>query len=88
MNAPPKKKETLGAVQGAEGLEENTENDTIVIGADAERKTVATLQARLALRGVTLQRLPSGDYLAHAWNYSKTLPDVQGIEAFAERVGA
>ncbi len=51
-------------------------------------KRQATLQARLALRAVVLQRLPGGEYLAHSRGAFTTLADLQAVEQFAGKVGA
>ena len=85
MNAP---QTSEGPLAGGPIAEQNTGNIAIVGDAEAERKRWATLQARLALRGVSLKRLPGGDYLVCSWNLSKPLSDVQAVEAFAEKVGA
>lgn len=70
----------------AQGFQDNQHHDSA--GTDDERKAAATLQARLALRGVVLQRLPGGVYLAHSRSAFTTLADLQAVEQFARRVGA
>jgi hypothetical protein len=51
-------------------------------------KRFATLQARLALRGVTLQVLPGGGFAVGSWNMHKVLDDLAEVESFAQQVGA
>lgn len=56
--------------------------------ADTRRKRIATLTARLALKGHLLEELPGGGFVAGRWGQTRPLPDLQAVEAFARQVGA
>ncbi len=51
-------------------------------------KVYATLQARAALAGFELVRMPGGDYVIGRWGMVCALSDVAQIDAFLKRVGA
>ena len=51
-------------------------------------KAFSTLRARLAIRGVALQQLPSGPYFVRTWDMGRSLPELQAVMTFAEKVGA
>lgn len=51
-------------------------------------KTFATLQARAALRGYSLQALADDTFLVHRWNLARALPDLRAVRDFLEQVGA
>lgn len=51
-------------------------------------KVYATLQARAALAGFELVRMPGGDYVIGRWGMVRAFPDVAQIEAFLRQVGA
>lgn len=54
-------------------------------------KRFRTLQARLALVGWTLTEPAAscgGAYVAGRWGMSRTLADLEAVEAFAQQVGA
>jgi hypothetical protein len=51
-------------------------------------KPLATLQARLAIRGFALQVLPGGGFAVSSWNLHKVLDDFAAVESFAQQVGA
>jgi hypothetical protein len=57
----------------------------------AADKRFANARAELALRGFTLQVVSGADrraeYEVGRWGASKTLPDMDAVEAFARRVG-
>ena len=50
-------------------------------------KQFATLAAKAAMRGITLQRLAGGGYFLTRWNLCKELPDLAGAEALLARMG-
>ena len=50
-------------------------------------KQFATLAAKAAMRGITLQRLAGGGYLLTRWNLCKELPDLAGAEALLAGMG-
>ena len=53
-----------------------------------EVKQLATLQARAALAGWELARMPGGDFVIGRWGMVKALPDAAAVEAFLVQVGA
>jgi len=58
-------------------------------GADfAEVKRLATVTARLALAGFSLESLSAGGFLVFRWNLSKVLPDLLAVEQFYKRVAS
>jgi 3-oxoacyl-(acyl-carrier-protein) synthase len=62
---------------------------TIEHHADADQrlaKTIATLRARLALRGLQLSDLAGGAWLVHAHNTSTTCADLREVQALVEQV--
>lgn len=52
------------------------------------RKRLATLRARLALRGYELRDRPAGGHVVVRWLMSRELPSLEAVEAFAGQVGA
>ena len=55
---------------------------------DAERKVFATLQARLALCGIPIERLADGSFIVAALFGPVALRDLAAVEAFARELGA
>jgi hypothetical protein len=56
--------------------------------SEPEHKALATLSARLALAGYTLQQLPDGNYLAGRWGYTThPLETSDAVRAFAKAAG-
>lgn len=53
-----------------------------------QAKTYATLQARAALAGFQLVRMPDGDYVVGRWGMVRALPDAAAVRAFLQQVGA
>ena len=53
---------------------------------DADRKAFATLQARLALCGVPLERLADGSFVAAGLFGPVTLRDLAAVEAYAREL--
>lgn len=51
-------------------------------------KAYATLQARAALAGFELVRMPGGDYVVGRWGMVRALSDAAQLEAFLRQVGA
>ena len=58
------------------------------VEADVERKALASLTARLALRAIELVRLTGGGYLALSRGAYTALDDPHAVEKFVRRVGA
>lgn len=58
--------------------------------AEAHRKRLDTLRAKLCLRGFELRETPSGAWLIVKWNLTREIsgPGLEGVEAFAASVGA
>ena len=78
--------------QAVQGGKENGQGDGIGAAADAQitpttQKADATLQARAALAGFELVKLPDG-YVISRWGESKHLADPAAVHAFLVRVGA
>lgn len=57
-----------------------------VAAMSTDAKVFATLAARLALKGFSLQRLDSGSYVIARWDRSINLATIEGVQAFADRV--
>jgi hypothetical protein len=56
--------------------------------AQAKRKTVATMQAHLALAGFELVQLADGTFIISRWGLaSKPLGDIEAVQSFARMVG-
>lgn len=51
-------------------------------------KVFATQQARAALAGYQLVRLPAGDYIIERWSMTRALCDAAAVAAFLRQVGA
>lgn len=51
-------------------------------------KAVATLRARLALRGYELHQLEGGSWIVRRWGLSVPLDTLSAVERFAESAGA
>jgi hypothetical protein len=66
---------------------DRTESTAIVGQPDAERKEVATLAARLALRKFSLHELACGGYLIARWDRTVHCSDLQAVAAFLRRIG-
>ena len=64
----------------------NEHPNSAASGADC--KAFSTLRARLAIRGVALQQLPSGGYFVRSWGVGRVLADLPAVATFAEKVGA
>jgi predicted dinucleotide-binding enzyme len=77
---------TVTAVAPHENKHES--NAAIFVAADSDRKHVATLTARLALRSIELRPLPSGGFVVACRGAFTTLDDLAAVEDFARRVGA
>jgi hypothetical protein len=77
--------DTVGTNDRALGETDSSVN--VVDGFDVD-KTFATQRARLALRGISLQQLSTGEYLAHSWSMHRTLADASRVEDFCRLVGA
>ena len=77
------------AVQGLTLQEDTKQTDTVDCARDdATRKRLATLTARLALRGFALRQPPHGGFIVDRWDLARELVDLDAVAAFAERVGA
>ena len=58
-------------------------------GADsANVKRLATVTARLALAGFSLEPLAAGGFLVFRWNLSQVLPDLPAVEQFYKGVAS
>ena len=56
---------------------------------EAQRvKRIATVRARLALKGYRLDQAVTGAWIISKWNLSRQVSDVDAVEAFALTVGA
>ncbi|EWS53171.1 hypothetical protein X551_04045 [Methylibium sp. T29] len=53
-----------------------------------QAKTYATLQARAALAGFELVRMPGGDFVVGRWGMVRALTGADAVEAFLQQVGA
>lgn len=64
----------------------------VAVAADADRKTLATLQARAALAGWTLASFTEPDggtsYSLSKWGRPLTLPSLAAVALHLRRVGA
>ena len=74
------------------GAQENTQADSEARAArDQTDKAIRTLQARAALSGYALHLIDSGSagptFMVSRWNLSRTLLDVQSVEAFLSQAG-
>lgn len=55
---------------------------------ELQRKVFSTVQARLALRSFVVHQLGDGGFLVCKWNLTRSVPDLQALQRFAEAVGA
>jgi hypothetical protein len=69
------------------GTDDASINDDATERKTAADKATATLQARAALAGFELVKLPDG-YVISRWGESKHLADPAAVHAFLVRVGA
>jgi hypothetical protein len=81
MNGQPIVEAPRTAATG-EAREETSADDVSVA------KATATLQARLALRGFVLHRLPGGGFAISRWDQQRIVDSLPEVEAFARVVGA
>ncbi|MFO1326069.1 MAG: hypothetical protein U1F56_01835 [Rubrivivax sp.] len=56
--------------------------------AEARRKRLDTLRAKLGLRDYELRQTETGALLVVRWALSRELPDIDAAETFAHQVGA
>lgn len=56
--------------------------------SDQARKVITSMQARAALAGWELRRMPDGEFIACRWDRMAELPNVAAVERFLVRVGA
>jgi hypothetical protein len=68
------------------GVDGNKRTDSGDCAADT--KTLATLTARLALRGIELWGMPGGGFLAYSRGEFSIFAEMAAVEAFAKRVSA
>lgn len=66
--------------------DQNTEATTLQI-AESDRKRLATLQAKFALRGFAVIPATQGFNVVR-WNLTRHCFDLDSLEAFARQVGA
>lgn len=93
-NVTPERDETP-AVAAARGSEDQGQHAGFDCGdrsaVEQADKAFATLRARLALVGfqlhVTSADRGQAEYIVTRWNLSRTLPNMAGVQAFADRVG-
>lgn len=55
--------------------------------AEAQRKRLATLQARLAMRGHELHALADGGFMACRWGLTRHLSTLEEVALFCVQVG-
>lgn len=84
MNAPHKAHCPGGAGQSAE---RNT-HPHIVAGDVEQRKSLATIVARFALRGHVVHTTTEGGFLVCRHGYVRHCKDIPALEAFGKQVGA
>ena len=76
----------------AEALaEKSTQSVAIVAPVDADRKTVTTLKAQLALAGHAVHDLAGGGFVVIATRWAgmcRECPDVRSLAAFARQIEA
>ena len=51
-------------------------------------KHLATLKAKLALKGFAVHDVSTGGFFVSRWNLTKFCPALADLQAFAEQVGA
>ncbi len=54
--------------------------------SDTDRKCLATLTAKLAIRGYGLRCSPEGSFAVSRWNLLRLLPDLAAVRSFLELV--
>ncbi len=72
--------------QPAEKYKLSTNNFDFAIGTKSS-KAETSLIARLALAGHSVYPLRDGGYLVSKWNYTFHAGDIDGLQAFAVRLG-
>lgn len=81
---PPQKSECPAAT--GQIAEQSKHTDAVIFtDCDPERKRFATLQARAAIQGHTLQKLGSG-YLLSRWGHVRHFVDLDAAEAMIRRI--
>ncbi|MDI3510820.1 MAG: hypothetical protein PWQ61_1585 [Betaproteobacteria bacterium] len=84
MSAPQKAQSPAATGQSAEQI-----TDVLIVADAAEhRKRMATLVAKLALRGHAVHTTAEGGFLVCWHGYVRHCPDIVALEAFAKQVGA
>lgn len=82
MSAAEKK-----APHGSGGAAQSN-HDTSIVPADTEPgKRLATLAARLALKGYSLHATAGGAYIVSRWDRSVVAADLDAVEGFLVRAG-
>lgn len=56
--------------------------------APPDQKLLATIKAKMALRGFQVHDTVTGGWLVARWNLSRYCPTLEDLQAFAEQVGA
>jgi hypothetical protein len=70
------------------GTEGRAQGDKKANGSRSVDRPFVDYQARLALKGVALDKTPSGLFVVSRWNLHKVLDTIEQVEAFAKQVGA
>lgn len=94
MGSPTKGGSTMSAAQKATGpdrandqpRQETTHTENLQT-AEANRKRLATLKAKFAIRGFAVIEATQG-YNVARWNLTRHCFDLDSLEAFARQVGA
>ena len=87
MTGTAQKESPTGAVGAQAGENEKAhEADDIVHQAQDHGKRFATLQARAAMAGHTLQQARSGGFILSRWGHSKHFADLDTAEALIVRM--
>jgi hypothetical protein len=80
-------KDDAPRLAGAEGIRGQEQNDSPDFdSSDAQRKTLVTLTAKLAIAGYSLYPLGDGGYLACRWGQSRAIADLYGVQRFLRQV--
>ena len=85
LSQPNKDEGPTVATVGLQGVAQSVSYQSI--SSDVRCKTLATVAARLALRGYELHQLADGSLSVSRWNLSRPLADLDDVDQFLLQIG-
>lgn len=73
--------------QAGTGTDKTNDDTETLVDLDIERKTLATMAAKLALEGYSLHQLAHGGFVVTRWDRTFHSNDLAGVRGFCQRAG-